>query len=78
MGRILETTARNLRFLREKRGWTQEEAARQYGVTVIQVAKYEKGINAPKIERLARIALLYGVSVDAILGLKRMIVTTEE
>ena len=78
MSRVLETIARNLKFLREQKGWTQEEAAKQYGVTVIQVAKYEKGTNAPKVERLARIALLYGVSVDSIMGLKKMLVSSEE
>jgi DNA-binding XRE family transcriptional regulator len=78
MKTVREAIAANLKFLREQKGWTQPQAAKYYGVNVIQVAKYESGKNAPEVERLARIAKLYGVSVDSIMGLKKMIVTSEE
>lgn len=78
MKNVRSALAKNLKFLREQKGWTQPEAAAQYGVTLNQVVKYENGKNAPDVERLAKIALLYGVSTDAMLGIKKLLVSSED
>jgi DNA-binding XRE family transcriptional regulator len=69
----------NLKFLREQKGWTQEQAAKEYGVTIMQVAKYENGQNAPEVERLGFICdKVYGVSVDSVMGLKKFTISSPE
>lgn len=79
MKRIRECIKENLRLLRLQQGWSQEHAAKEYGVTVGQVAKYEDGRNSPEIERLGFICnKVYGVSVDSVMGLKKLIITSEE
>jgi transcriptional regulator with XRE-family HTH domain len=76
---IREKIAKNLKFLREQKGWTQEEASKEYGVTVGQVAKYEDGRNAPEVERLGFICnKIYGVSVDSVMGLSKFQITSPE
>ncbi len=79
MQTIRANVSRNLKFLREHRGWTQREAAKAYGVTIGQVAKYEDGRNSPEIERLGFIcSKIYGVSVDSVMGLKKFTIISPE
>lgn len=64
MGRLEE----NLRRLRRLRGWRQREAGEALGMTRAAYANYENGLRSPKPEVLLRLAKLYQVSVDALLG----------
>ena len=54
--------------LRLSRGLTFEKAADLYGVSIRQVAKYEKRGNWPKPEILDNIADAYKVTVDQLMG----------
>lgn len=58
-----------LRQLREVRGWTQQELADMCGVNKLQVHRYETGITAPPADKLRRLAEVFGVSSDYLLGL---------
>jgi len=60
--------AANMTALRLSRGLTFEKAADLYGVSMRQVAKYEKRGNWPKPEILDNIADTYRVTVDQLMG----------
>ena len=57
-----------IRDLREDNDWKQEYVAEQLGIKQTTYSKYELGkINIP-MEALMKLADLYGVSVDYLLG----------
>lgn len=56
--------ASNIRFLRRKNNWTQEQLAEMLGVTKSRVSSYELGTNSPKIDSFFKLGELFGVSVD--------------
>lgn len=58
-----------LRNLREAFGYTRETFAAEVGIGTAQVARYERGENDATGEILSRIAKLFGVSSDYLLGL---------
>ena len=61
------TIHENLRQLRLDCGMTQEEAARQIGVTRQTISSYESGRTRPDVELLIRFGELYGTDLDGIL-----------
>lgn len=60
----------NIRSLRKNRGLTQEALSEALGVTVGAVYKWEAGLSMPEIGMLVKIAELFDVSVDVLLGYK--------
>lgn len=56
-------------MLREKHGLKQVNLANALQVTPQAVSKWEKGANLPDVEALTRIARLFDVSTDYLLGL---------
>lgn len=58
-----------IRLLREKHGLKQVNLANALQVTPQAVSKWEKGANLPDVHVLAKIARLFDVSTDYILGL---------
>jgi len=60
--------AANITALRLSRGFTFEKAADLYGVSIRQVAKYEKDGNWPGPDILDNIADTYKVTVDQLMG----------
>ncbi|MEZ3497685.1 MAG: helix-turn-helix domain-containing protein [Lachnospiraceae bacterium] len=59
--------AASLRFLRQEREYTQQEIADAAGIERTTYTTYETARNIPNVFILARIAELYGISVDDIL-----------
>ena len=60
----------NLKVIRKEKGMSQEMLAQQIGVVRQTVSKWEKGLSVPDAEMLARIADLFEVSVENLLGEK--------
>ncbi len=57
-----------LKELREKKGFTQEQLAAVLHLSKNAISHYEKGINSPNIDTLAKIADTFDVSVDYLIG----------
>lgn len=53
---------------REAAGLTQKAAALSLKVSVQSISNWENGIRSPGLEQLVRIAELYGVTTDYLLG----------
>ncbi len=53
--------------LRKGRGWSQEDVAEKLGISRQAVSKWESSAALPDIDKLYRIAKLYGVSADYLL-----------
>ena len=62
--------SKNIRLLRERKKWTQPDLGRKMGVANTHISKWERGIlpNGPSLKHLQRLAEVFGVSVDDILG----------
>jgi len=54
--------------LRRERGMTQAELAARLGVSKSSISMYERGNREPELDLLERMADLFGVSVNAMLG----------
>ena len=54
--------------LRQNKHLTQAQVARRIGVTASMVSSYETDIRLPSFEVMLRIADLFGVTVDYLLG----------
>ena len=63
------TLGQRLGKLRQSRKWTQSEVAQRLRVTAAAVSAYERDANQPSLEVLKRLAALYGVSADFLLGI---------
>lgn len=50
--------------LRKARGWTMKELAGRLGIRHTHLSKYEAGLHAPPLEKLAQLASLFAVTVD--------------
>lgn len=61
------TLAKNIRYLRKKRNWSQEELADRLGkksYTTIQ--KWESGVGDPTFKTLQDLARVFGVDIDSL------------
>lgn len=58
-----------IKLLREKRGITQAELARQLGITRSGVNAWEMGLSIPSTQYIVELAIFFGVSTDYLLGL---------
>ena len=57
----MHTIGENLRFCRERLGYTQEEIGRYLGISQPAYNKYEHGETTVSVEQLEKLAGLYGV-----------------
>ncbi|EUJ53509.1 helix-turn-helix domain-containing protein [Listeria fleischmannii] len=58
-----------LKFLREKKNWSKVQTAKYLGLKAPSTyGNWEYGLREPDLEMVAKIALLYGVSIDYLLG----------
>lgn len=62
---------KNLRKYREINGYTQGEIAHILQTRQEQYSKYELGKREIPVHHLITLAMLYGVSTDELLGLKK-------
>lgn len=58
----------NIKSLREEKGLTQKDCADKFDVTLRAWQTYEQGVSEPKYELLCKIADMFNVSLDYILG----------
>jgi len=59
---------KQLRIAREKKGWTQVYVAKILGITSQTLSNYERGERDPDTPTLQRLAELYEVTTDYLLG----------
>lgn len=64
-----ETLGKRIAAHRKRLGITQDRLAEQLGVTAQAVSKWENDQSCPDITMLPKLAALFGISVDALLGL---------
>ena len=57
----------NLLMLRSIHGFSQEEIAGKIGISRQAYAKWESGATVPDVEKCARLAQVYGTTVDSLL-----------
>lgn len=60
--------AANLKFLRKKKGKTQDALSSELKIGRTTIANYEAGISEPSVENLLALAGFYGVSLDHLLS----------
>lgn len=58
----------NIKTLRKKKGYSQETMAQQLNIVRQTVSKWEKGISVPDADMLTKIADLFEVTVEDLLG----------
>ena len=61
-----------LKILRTARNLTQEEMAEYLGISAQTVSKWERGLSAPDIMLLPKIALLCQCSIDSLFDMDSM------
>lgn len=66
---MIEVREMNIKQLREQRGMTQEELANRLGVKYPAVSKWEHGMAYPSMNTVIKMAELFQVSMDVVLGL---------
>ncbi len=59
-----------LAALRKERGWTQPQLAKELGITLAALTYYERQAKNPSGEFVSKVAALFGVSTDDLLGVK--------
>ena len=62
--------AKNLKELRKQFGLTQKQVAEHLGVIYQTYQAYEIGTNIPPVKNLVKLAELYDVSLDYLVGKK--------
>lgn len=63
-----ESLASRLKALREKRGFAQYDVAEKIGIGTSAYRSYELNMRRIPVDVLARVAALYNVSMDELLG----------
>ena len=62
----------SLRLARNVKRMSQTEVAESIGVTQNTVSRWENGVSAPDARQLIKMGELYGVSLDALCGLRNL------
>lgn len=57
--------------LRKDKGWDQKELAEKLGLSYHTISSYERNMSEPNHEMLVKIATLFDISADYLLGLIR-------
>lgn len=67
-----------LRALRQKNGWTQKQIAEMLHINRSTYAYYETGASQPDLDMFRRLAILFEVSTDDLLGLSTPMLDMED
>ena len=70
--------AERLKQLRIKSKLTQYEVEELTGINRSTLSLYELGIRVPTIDKLTKLALLYGVSIDYLCGIEKVNIRENE
>lgn len=62
--------ADNIRFFRKANNLTQEELSKQLGGSKNLVSNYENGISTPDIYTLVKLADIFDITLDELVGRK--------
>lgn len=62
----------NLVMLRKQNEYSQEEIAEKIGISRQAYGKWEKGDTIPDIEKCAKLAEVYGITVDSLIRTEKM------
>lgn len=54
--------------LRKAKNWSQDELAKKIEASRVMIGKYERSDNSPSIEVIVKLAKVFNVSVDFLLG----------
>lgn len=61
--------SKNIKKLRDKHNLTQEQLAQKAGITYSTLIKIESGVNGnPTLETLRKVADVFGISLDELVG----------
>ncbi|MEG1141972.1 MAG: helix-turn-helix transcriptional regulator [Clostridia bacterium] len=63
------TVGERLKYLRELKEYTQKDVANALGLESAAISKYEYGLREPNMDSLKKLATLFEVSTDYLLGL---------
>lgn len=66
---LLVYMGERLKTLRTEMGLTQTQVAQRIGVNVATISAYESGVRSPSHKTLIKLAALYHVTTDYLLGL---------
>ena len=64
---IIPAMGNRLKFLREEKGWTQDRAAAEFGMSKSGYIKIERGERSLDADRISKAARIYGVTKAEIL-----------
>ena len=67
-----------IRKLRKAHGWTQVELAQKLNASQKVVTTYENNQRTPTLENLKKLAAIFGVSIDEIVGVKDVEIAKEQ
>lgn len=62
--------ADNIRFFRKANNLTQEELSKQLGGSKNLVSNYENGISTPDIYTLVKLADIFDITLDELVGIE--------
>ena len=66
----MENLVMNIRLLREAHNMTQEELAKLLGVKPPAISKWERGLAYPRMDNVARMAQIFGTTMDVVMGIR--------
>jgi transcriptional regulator with XRE-family HTH domain len=64
---MVEIINKNIRFLREREGWTQKELAEKLGIKKSMVGAYEEFRSVPLLKTSVNIADLFNVDLESLI-----------
>ena len=77
-GTFIMEIGERLKQLRIKSKLTQYEVEELTGINRSTLSLYELGIRVPTIDKLMKLALLYGVSIDYLCGIEKVNIRENE